>query len=203
VADEDRPARNDDADREQQAGHGKHDVHEPHDHRVDSAAEVARDCPEKQPDRQSDRDGDNADQKRVAGAVNNPRELVSSLLIDAEEMIGGGAGTAAPLKSAKRVLDAFTCRILRCDQRGEHRDRHEEADEPEADQRARVSPQPVPGIAPQTARRRLELDFSGFELGDAHETLILGLMSAYERSTSRLTSTKMMARKRIPPWSTG
>ena len=44
----------------------------------------------------------------------------------------------------------------------------------------------------------------GSELAsDAHEYRILGLMKAYDTSTTRFTRTKMMAMKRIPPWSTG
>src|SRR5439155_7148366 len=37
----------------------------------------------------------------------------------------------------------------------------------------------------------------------AHEYRIRGLMIAYEMSTTRLTSTKTVARKRIPAWRTG
>ena len=50
----------------------------------------------------------------------------------------------------------------------------------------------------------VELDRSGFDFGDRHQLYrIFGLMKAYEMSTRRFTSTKMIARKRIPPWSTG
>ena len=68
--------------------------------------------------------------------------------------------------------------------------------------RAGVPDQPVPGLAPEPARP-FEDDLGRLELGDAHEYRIRGLMIAYEMSTIRLTSTKMNAMNRIPPWITG
>ncbi len=52
--------------------------------RVDDAAEVAGDRAEQQPDREPDGDRDDADQERVARAVDDPRELVAAELVDAE-----------------------------------------------------------------------------------------------------------------------
>ena len=43
----------------------------------------------------------------------------------------------------------------------------------EADQGGFVPTQPLPGVAPEPLRR-LELDFPGFDLREAHESRILG-----------------------------
>src|SRR6266536_2475830 len=83
------------------------------------------------------------------------------------------------------------------------RNRDEGSDERESDEGARIPAQDRPGVAPEPARR-FELDLSGFELDDGHQlSRIRGLMIAYETSTSRFTSTKTTARKRMPPCRTG
>ena len=76
--DEARAEHRDDPDREQQAGDREHDVHQAHDDGVDPAADVAGDRAEHEPDREADGDRDDADQQRVAGAVDDARELVAA-----------------------------------------------------------------------------------------------------------------------------
>ncbi len=189
----------DDPDREQQSGDRQHDVGEPHDHAVDDAAEVTGDRAEDQPDREADRDRDDPDQEREAGAVDDPRELVATLLVDPEPVLGRGSRAARALE-AREVADP---RILGGDPRREDGDEDEHPDEPEADQRPRVVAQADPRVAPETAAARFERDLTGLDLRNAHDSRILGLRSAYETSTIRLTITNTNAMKRIPPWSTG
>ena len=50
---------------------------------------------EQEPDRHSDTDGDDADEERETGPVDDARELVSAELVDAEPVLGRGSGTAA------------------------------------------------------------------------------------------------------------
>ena len=171
-----------------------------HDQRVDEAADVARDRAEHEADREPDRDRDDADEQREAGAVEDPRELVAAELVDAEPgaaTTGRGSSPPADRRGSARAgrTGAISGAKIATTTNG--------ADEAEADDRARVPAQPAPGVAPEAAGRRLELDLDGLELGDAHENRIRGLMIAYEMSTIRLTRTKTIARKRIPPWSTG
>src|SRR5438067_11455465 len=93
--------------------------------------------------------------------------------------------------------------VLGRDQRREDGDGDEGRHEERPENRDRVANQPVAGLAPQP-RRRLDLDLTRFEFGDAHQLYRMrGLMIAYERSTSRFTSTKTSARNRIPPCRTG
>src|SRR5262249_25223282 len=88
-------------------------------------------------------------------------------------------------------------------QRGEERDGDEREDEDETENRRRISDQPPEGVVPEPAGRLVETDFLGFDLGEAHEYRVLGLMKAYETSTIRFTRTKTIARERIAPWRTG
>jgi hypothetical protein len=70
-------------------------------------------------------------------------------------------------------------RAVRCDQRREDRRDDEDHDEGEADERGGVAAEAPPGVGPEPAAGPdLELDVSGFELGDAHERRILGLITA-------------------------
>ena len=165
------PEHRDDPDREQQAGDREHDVRQAHDHAVDDPADVARDRAEHHADREADRDRDDADQERVAGAVEDPRELVAPLLVDPEPVVGRRARAAAPAEPREIADD----RVLGCDHRREDGAGDEEPDEREADHCSRVTAQSRPRVAPETAGRRLELDLSGFELRDAHDRRIRGL----------------------------
>ena len=128
-------------------GDREHDVDEPHQHAVDPAAEEAGDGPDERAERQADRHRDDADQQRQAGAVEDPRQLVAPEVVDAEQVVQRRAGTAA-LVDQRQVLDA---RVVRREERGEERDEDEEGDQHEADDRARIAPQP-PQARPTTGR---------------------------------------------------
>ena len=142
------PEHRDDPDREQQARDREHDVRQAHDHAVDGPADVAgdrrrgRSRPRGRPTTETI-----ADQQRVAGAVDDPRELVPPERVDPEPVVERGARAAAAAEP-REVLDA---RILRRDQRREDRDEDEGPDEREADDRGRVAAQPAPGVAPEAA----------------------------------------------------
>ena len=140
----------DDPDREQQAGDREHDVRQAHDHAVDDPADVARDRAEHHADREADRDRDDADQERVARAVEDPRELVAPLLVDSEPVLGRRAGAAASAES-REIADA---RILGREERREEGADDEDPDDREADQRSRVPAQARPGVAPETSASR-------------------------------------------------
>src|SRR5439155_21829951 len=99
--------------------------------------------------------------------------------------------------------DVLVARMVGTEQRREDGGHDEGADEEEPDESGRVPPQPRPGVDPEPACRRLERELLRFELDDAHDSLMRGLMIAYEMSTIRLTKTKTIATKRIPPWRTG
>ena len=113
-------------------------------------------------------------------------------------MLGRRPG-AADSTEAIQVADL---RILRRHPRREDGHDEKDRDDHEADDRAGVVPEAAPRLVPETARR-LELKPSCFGFGDAQETRILGLISAYEMSTARFTSTKTSETKRIPPCRTG
>jgi hypothetical protein len=48
-------------------------------------------------------------------------------------------------------------------------DHDKDADEHEPGDRSRIATETEPGVAPQPARRHLERDLGGLELGNAHE----------------------------------
>ena len=75
------------------------------------AAEVAGDRAEDEADREADRDGDDADQQRVAGAVDDPRELVAPERVEAEPVVGRRARAAA----AGEPREILAARVLRRD----------------------------------------------------------------------------------------
>ena len=112
----------DDPDREQQAGDREHDVRQAHDHAVDDPADVARDRAEHHADREADRDRDDADQERVARAVEDPRELVAPLLVDPEPVVGRRAGAAAPAEP-REIADDAGPRVRAAARRGRRRRR--------------------------------------------------------------------------------
>ena len=114
-------------------------------------------------------------------------------------MLGRRPRAAAPRDQEEVLL----LRPVRREERREDRGDDEDQDEARAEDRGRVAEEPPERVAPEAAGRRLERDLVSFQLRDAQEYLILGLMIAYEMSTSRFTTTKTKARKRIPPWSTG
>ena len=167
----------DDADREQEPGNGEHDVGEAHDHAVDEPADVARDRAEDHSDGEADRDRDDADQQRVAGPVDDARELVSPERVDAEPMVERRAGQQLHAEP-REILEA---RILRREQRREDGDEDEHAHQREAEQRTAVPAEPRPRVAPEPAAAGLERRFPGLDLGDAQLSLIRGLRKPYGR----------------------
>ena len=192
------PEDRDQPDREEQPRNREHDVGAAHDHRVHPAAEVAGQCAEEGAETEADGRGDEPDQQRVARAVDDAREHVPTLLVEPERMLGRRPG-AADSTEAIQVADLW---ILRRHPRREEGHEEEDRDDHEADDRAGVVPEAAPRLVPEAARR-LELKPSCFGFSDAHETRILGLISAYEMSTARFTSTKTSETKRIPPCRTG
>jgi hypothetical protein len=155
--------RRDDPNRQEQARDREHDVHHAHDRRVDEAADVTGDRAEDESDRKPDPNGDNPDQQRHAGAVHDPREEIAPEEVDAEPVLGRGAGTAAVRDLQQVLLD----RIVSGDPRREDRAGHEDEDEDEAGDCAGIAEQAVEGVTPEPARR-VALDFNGFDLGDTH-----------------------------------
>src|SRR5512132_80724 len=93
----------DDADREQQSRNREHDVHGAHDHRVGDSTHVTGDRAENQPDREPDRDGDDADEQRVSGPVQDARVDVASELVDAEP-VGMRRSRAATAGDQNQIL---------------------------------------------------------------------------------------------------
>src|SRR6266545_4251524 len=152
-----------DPDRQQETRNGEHDVHHPHDQRVDEAADVPRRRSEDDPDREARRDSDDADQERVARPVQDARKLVAAKLVDAEPVLAGWPWTAAVDDCGEILLAG----IERCEQRREDRHEDEQAHEDESDNRAGIAPKGEPRVAPQSARR-LEREFPRFELDDGH-----------------------------------
>jgi hypothetical protein len=64
--------------RQQQAWESKDDVHDAHDHGINPASDKPGDQPHRHPAHQSDRDNDPADEERVAGPEDQPREHVAA-----------------------------------------------------------------------------------------------------------------------------
>ena len=82
----------------------------------------------------------NATSSEIARAVDDAREDVAATLVDAEPVLGGGAGGRAEVVEQVRVLDV---RIRRAgdldDQRREDRDEHCEHDDAGRDHRDAVT----------------------------------------------------------------
>src|SRR4051794_32737993 len=94
-------------------------------------------------------------------------------------------------------------RLVRRDPRRENGAHDEQQHEGKARDGARVATQPVPRVRPEAARPR-DPNLDCLELRDGHQPYrILGLMIAYEMSTSRLTRTKTTATNMMPPCRTG
>ena len=197
---ETRAEHRDDRDREEQTRDGEHDVHQPHDDRARPATDIAGERAEQQAHGEPDPDGHDADQQRIARAVHDPAEDVAPLEVEAQQVL---AARWLRLQDPADEVDVVR-RVARRDPLSPDGADHEHAHQHGADDRPDVVREPVPRLAPEPTRRLLELELRDFELGDAHpEYLIRGLITAYATSTTRLTSTKTSARKRIPPWSTG
>ena len=159
------PSIGDDPDREQQARDREHDVHQPHDHAVDDAAEVAGDRAEEQPDRQADGDRDDADQQRVARAVDDARELVAAELVEAEPVLRRRAGQHVPPSRGRSCSSGSYGAISGA----------------KIAMKTKIPTRAKPTIAPglrrsrdqasrQSAARRLERELTCLDLGDAHQT---------------------------------
>jgi hypothetical protein len=73
-----RPENGDEDERQEERRKGEDHVHDPHDHRVDPAAEEARDQAEQHAGRDGQDDDDDADEKRELGAVHQPRKDVAA-----------------------------------------------------------------------------------------------------------------------------
>ncbi len=152
----------DDRDREEQAGDGQHDVHHAHHDRAGPASDVAREGPEERADREPDRDRDDADQQRVARAVDDPAEDVAPLEVEAEPMFHA---RRLRLEDPVHEIDVVR-RMARRDQRGEQGADHEDADDRRTDEGTPVVRQAIPGLVPEAARRLLELELGDLEFGD-------------------------------------
>src|SRR4029079_14490462 len=161
---------------------------------------------EHEADREARGDGDETDHERVAGPVDDPRELVAAEGVEPHRVRLRRAGAAAAVERDREQV--LLVRVVRGEQRRENGAEREQEHEREAGDRTGVAAQAAEGVAPESAGRRIEraLGDLDLELGglDRHQlTRIRGLMTAYEMSTSRFTITNTTARKRIPPWSTG
>ena len=86
---------------------------------VDPAAEGPGDQPDRHADARADRQRDDADQQRVAGAVDDAAELVAAELVQAEREL---TGRPRELSRADEV-EPLEGRVVRREQRRE--DRHE------------------------------------------------------------------------------
>ena len=123
---------------------------QPHDRRVEPP-EVPGHRSEQHADRQPDGDCDDADEERVARAIDEPRELVPSEVVDAQQVLARRAW-AAP------VLDQFEVLLLRVvwrKQRSEDGDEDEEADDEDAEYRSRVPHRSADRVPHEPGRRVL------------------------------------------------
>ena len=151
------------------------------------AAEVAGDRAEHEADRQADRDGDDADQKREPRAVEDARELVAAELVDAEQMVRRRPRAAAAGDQQRQVLVARPVRARSAARRSPTITKMRTSTKPDDRAGFRRSRYQASLQSPPVGAS--SEDLGGFELGDAHEYRIRGLMSAYEMSTIRLTKT--------------
>ena len=88
-------------------------------------------------------------------------------------MARGRAGTA----TLAQQLEMLVPRAVGSEKRREDGDDDERDEDDESDDRSRVTAQAIPRVAPEAAGRRLDRNFTGFELDDAHDNRIFGFKS--------------------------
>jgi hypothetical protein len=119
-----------------QGGKGHEPVHDPLDHQVRPAAEVARDQPDQGAGGGAEQDGGDTDAKRDACSVRNPAEHVAPEIVGAE-----------PVRLARRPeslgrSDLFG--LVHGDAIGEHGRQEEEADDHRPQHAHGLAPREVP-----------------------------------------------------------
>ena len=119
------PQRRHEGERQDQRRERQEDVGDPHQHRVEPAAEVAGERPDREPDRPDDDRDQRDDRQRDPRAVDDAAEHVAPDLVGAEEV-----RAARRLQHRRQVLQVG---VLRRDQRREHRhhDQHRDHHQPE------------------------------------------------------------------------
>ena len=161
------------------------------------AAEVAGDRAEHEADREArPSTDDDADQERVARAVEDPRELVAA----ERRRPRTSASDDGPGQQPFMIRSRFWSQrpVGRDPRREDRRDRRSSRR-----RRTRRSRRGRGGAAARPRCQRPPVgdgradELSASSSAIAHETRILGLRKPYERSTIRLTNTKTIARKRI------
>ena len=151
--------------RQQQRREGEDDVHHPHDQRVDPAAEVAGDQPDEDAGDQRQRHHHEADDQRVARAVDQPREDVAAERVGAEQERRACRPRSRPAASAARRGTASSGRAARSAAR-RSRSAPSGTRMTRPMHRAAVAGEVVPVLAPRRDRRRPEgLLLGGPEVG--------------------------------------
>ena len=130
-------------DGEQERRKGHHQVGEAHDRGPRRAPQISRGNPQKTADHHRDPIGENADQQRGAGAVEQPRELVAPIGVGAEpEALAGGKRRALQRQAVEELLIG----IVRGDRRGEQAERQQHQNHAKTDHRQPVATEAPPEI---------------------------------------------------------
>ena len=177
--------------RQEQRREGQEDVGHPHDHFIDPAAEVARRDAQRHADQARDDQHDDRDQRRDPGPVDDPGQHVPAHLVGAEPV-----RRRRRLEHRERVGGRARVAGERRQQRGQHRDDHDEQDGQRARQQQRVGPQAAAqGLAPGQHGARDVGRCGRFD----HRSLILGSRAAWTMSTTRFAATYTSAMNRVTP----
>ncbi len=148
--------------RDQDGRKRKLDVHEPHDHSVDPAAEPGGGKPDREPDRERGERRYRADAEADAQAVENRRQQVASLVVAAEpERQAVDAPAAGSELGVEDVEFREIVRILRRDQGCAERDDQDQYENSEAGEREPARGE-IGGDAPE---RRFDGRSRGFHVG--------------------------------------
>ncbi len=105
--------------------------------RVDASAEIAADQAEADADQAGDQRGAEPDDQRDAGAVDDAAQVIAPERVGAERMRPAAAG--APDRLDQAGGQVLLIRIIRSDQRREHRDHDNDEQPGAADEQAAVA----------------------------------------------------------------
>ena len=131
--------------RQQKRREGQHDIHDPHDDRVEPFRREARDQADDDPAGGGKGDDDDADIEGIARAVQQPRQHVAAQRIGAKRE--GEAAALLPEGRLQQVVAELLAGIMRRDPGGEQRHDDEGREDPEAHDGAPVLAEVIPELA--------------------------------------------------------
>src|SRR5581483_11984740 len=186
-AQESRADEDDREDREDDRRKCEHAVRDPHEDVVDATMRASGEQPGPDSEDAGRRDGRYRAAHGDARTVEDAAQLVAPDLIEPEHVL---RGRALPAQA-----DLLFDRVVRGHDRRERRESDDRNDHDEAKERAPITTKPLHGVADDAARARRP---------HPHPLIrIRGSITAYSRSTTRLTSKKMTENRKMHARMTG